>query len=76
MKFHKYIAYTTRKIVYKLHVSIYKKENAIKVMCNPNFNIFLNQDSNVYLEKDGCQALRTRKHYMQIFFWMILLVFS
>ena len=25
MKFHKYIAYTTHKIVYKLHVSIYKK---------------------------------------------------
>ena len=46
------------------------------VMCNPNFNIFLNQHSNVYLEKDGCQALRTRKHYIQIFFWMILLVFS
>ena len=48
----------------------------LKVMCNPNFNILLNQDSNVCLEKDGCQALRTRKHYMQIFFWMILLVFS
>ena len=48
----------------------------IKVMCNPNFNFFLNQDSNVYLEKDGCQALRICKYYMQIFFWMILLVFS
>ena len=48
----------------------------IKVMCNPNFNIFLNQDSNVYLEKDGCQTLRICKYYMQIFFWMILLVFS
>ena len=31
MKFHKYIAYTTHKIVYKLHVSIYKKENAINM---------------------------------------------
>ena len=38
--------------------------------------VLLNQDSTVYLEKDGCQALRTRKNYMQIFFWMILLVFS
>ena len=37
-------------------------------MCHPNFNIFLNQPSNVYLEKDGCQALPTRKHYIQIFF--------
>ena len=61
------------------HISPYRRKLDwldVKVMCNPNFNIFLNQDSNIYLEKDGCQALRTRKHYMQIFFWMILLVFS
>ena len=32
--------------------------------------------SNVYLEKDERQALRIRKHYMLIFFWIILLVFS
>ena len=38
-----------------------------KVMCNRNFNIFFNQHSNVYSEKDGFQALRTRKYYMQIF---------
>ena len=31
MKFHKYIAYTTQKIIYKLYVSIYKKENAINI---------------------------------------------
>ena len=31
MKFHKYIAYTTHKYAYKLHVSIYKKENAINI---------------------------------------------
>ena len=29
----------------------------------------------IFLEKDERQALRTRKHYMQIFFGMILLVF-
>ena len=40
----------------------------IKVMCNHNFNIFLNQDSNIYSEKKIRQGLRTRKHYMQIFF--------
>ena len=51
-------------------------DSIIKVMCNPNFNIFLNQHSNVYFEKDGCQAFLTRKHYVQIFFWVILLAFS
>ena len=34
----------------------------------PWISIFLNQHSNVYLEKDERQALRTRKHYIQIFF--------
>ena len=34
----------------------------------PKFQHFLNQHSNVYLEKDGRQALRTGKHYIQIFF--------
>ena len=29
MEFHKYIAYTTHKIVHKLQFSIYKKKNAI-----------------------------------------------
>ena len=33
----------------------------------PKFQYFLNQHSNVYLEKDERQALRTRKHYIQIF---------
>ena len=36
-------------------------------MCNHNFNIFLNQDSNIYSEKKIRQGLRTRKHYM--FLW-------
>ena len=36
MKFHKYIAYTTHKIVYKFHVSIYKKENAINMVVQVN----------------------------------------
>ena len=35
----------------------------------PKFQYFLNQHSNVYLEKDERQALRTRKHYIQIFFF-------
>ena len=34
----------------------------------PKFQYFLNQHSNIYLEKDEHQALRTRKHYIQIFF--------
>ena len=33
----------------------------------PKFQYFLNQHTNVYLEKDERQALRTRKHYIQIF---------
>ena len=33
----------------------------------PKFQNFLNQHSNVHLEKDERQALRTRKHYMLIF---------
>ena len=45
---------------------------SVKVMCNPNFNIFLNQDSNIYSRKKIRQHLRTRKHYVQIFFWEIL----
>ena len=47
-----------------------------KVMCNHNFNIFLNQDSNIYSEKKIHQGLRTRKYYMQIFFWEILWIFT
>ena len=43
-----------------------KLNRIIKVMCNHNFNIFLNQDSNIYSEKKIRQGLRTRKHYMQI----------
>ena len=35
-------------------------------MYNREFQYFLNQHSDVYLEKDDCQALRTRKHYIQI----------
>ena len=27
-----------------------------KVMCNPNFNIFLNQDSNIYSKKKNSSA--------------------
>ena len=37
-------------------------------MWNREFQYFLNQHSNVYLEKDERQALRTRKHCVQIFF--------
>ena len=48
----------------------------LKVMCNHNFNIFLNQDSKIYSEKKIRQGLRTRKHYMQIFFWEILWIFT
>ena len=55
----------------------YKAEmHLIKVMCNHNFNIFLKQDSNIYSEKKIRQGLRTRKHYMQIFFWEILWIFT
>ena len=45
-------------------ISEKKVSSPLKVMCNPNFNIFLNQHSNVYLEIDERQALRTRKHYI------------
>ena len=40
---HKYTAYTTHEIVYKLHVSIYKKENAIniEVQLKVLLNVFL-----------------------------------
>ena len=43
MKFHKYTAYTTHKIDYNLHVSLYKKENAIniKVQLKVLLNVFL-----------------------------------
>ena len=43
MKFHKYIAYTMHKIVYILHVSVYKKENAIniEVQLKVLLNVFL-----------------------------------
>ena len=43
MKFDKYIAYTTHKIVYKLHVSIYKQENTIniEVQLKVLLNVFL-----------------------------------
>ena len=43
MKFHKYISYTTHKIVYKLYVSIYKRENAINIEVQPKvlLNVFL-----------------------------------
>ena len=43
MEFHKYIIYTTQKMVYKLHVSIYKKENDIniKVQLKVLLNVFL-----------------------------------
>ena len=37
-------------------------------MWNHEFQYFLNQHSNVYLKIDERQALRTRKHYIQIFF--------
>ena len=32
MKFNKYVAYTTHKIVYKFYVSIYKRENSINIL--------------------------------------------
>ena len=43
MKLHRYIAYTTHKIVHKLHVSIYKKVNAIniEVQLKVLLNVFL-----------------------------------
>ena len=43
MKFHKYIAYITHKIVYKLHVFINKKENVInmEVQLKVLLNVFL-----------------------------------
>ena len=43
MKFHKYFDYTTQKMVYKFHVSIYKREKAIniEVQLKVLFNIFL-----------------------------------
>ena len=43
-------------------------EKTEKAMWNREFQYFLNQHLNVYLEKDERQALRTRKHYIQIFF--------
>ena len=36
MKFLKYIANATGKIVYKFHVSIYKRENVINIEAQPN----------------------------------------
>ena len=39
-----------------------------KAMWNREFQYFFNQHSNVYLEKDERQALRTRNHYIQILF--------
>ena len=36
----------------------------------PKFKYFLNQRSNVYLEKDERQALRTRKHYLYADFFL------
>ena len=43
MKFHKYVAYTTHKIVYKFHVTIYKRENAINIEVQSKvlLNVFL-----------------------------------
>ena len=43
IKFNKYIAYTTHKIVDKFHVSIYKRENAINNEVQPKIllNVFL-----------------------------------
>ena len=43
MKFHKYIVYTTHKIVYKFQISIYKWENAvnIEVQSKVLLNVFL-----------------------------------
>ena len=43
MKFPKYVAYTTHKIVYKLYVYIYKKENAIIIVVQLKllWNVFL-----------------------------------
>ena len=43
MNFHKYVAYTTHKIVYKFYVSIYKRENAIniEVQLKVLLNVFL-----------------------------------
>ena len=43
MKFHKYIAYTIDKIVYKFQHFIYKKENAInmEVQLKVLLNVFL-----------------------------------
>ena len=43
MKFNKYIAYTIQKIVYKIHVSIYKRENAINIEVQQKvlLNVFL-----------------------------------
>ena len=35
MQFYKYIAYSTYKIVYKFHVSIYKRDNAINIKVQP-----------------------------------------
>ena len=47
---------------------IYSVKKSLKIgHVKPKFQYFLNQHSNVYLEKDERQALRTRKHYMLIF---------
>ena len=43
-----------------------------EAMWNQKFQYFLNQHSNVYLEKDERKALRTRKHYIQIFFFIFM----
>ena len=36
-----------------LRISDLEVHNIFKVMCNPNFNIFLNQDSNIYSKKNS-----------------------
>ena len=39
-------------------------------------SIFFKSTFKGLFEKNERQVLRTRKHYIQIFIWMILLVFS
>ena len=58
-------------------IGIFMRYSCLKIMsvfhitlrpCESKFQYFLNQNSNVYLEKDERQALRTRKRYIQILF--------
>ena len=55
MKFKKYIAYTTHKIVDKFHVLIYKRENAINIEVQSKILLIV-----YYVPRPGNRVLHSR----------------